>query len=242
MPVTFVTAFINLQGSDEKTPESRFQLFSKLADTGIRIHLFLSRSYTHYVPPSNVSVEYIDLEELDIYNEIKDIQYVLPSIRNLHKDTSNYMILMNSKIEFMYRAMRSIESTHYAWIDFSIFHILKDVGTPAYLKMLGNANLRDGLYIAGCWNRFEPSFSAVNWRFCGGFFVGDKSSIEEFYRVYKMYFRDTVARKGLAWEVNMWAWFEYADKLQCKWFQADHNDSIVRLPESALLLGLTKEA
>ena len=36
----------------------------------------------------------IDLQELDTYKELEGLEYSLPSSRNLHKDTANYMILM----------------------------------------------------------------------------------------------------------------------------------------------------
>ena len=81
----FVTAFINLHEdrSKEKSTEERFKFFHKLEETGVRIHLFLSRDITDYSPPANVSVEYIDLQELDTYKELEGLEYSLPSSRNL---------------------------------------------------------------------------------------------------------------------------------------------------------------
>jgi len=184
---------------------------------------------------ANLTVEYIELEDLDTYKEIQDLNYTLPHSRNTHKDTSNYMILMNSKIEFMKRASNAIESSRYAWIDFSIFHVLKDPDTSTYLSELSTLNIKEGLYIPGCWNKAEPNFSAISWRFCGGFFLGDKSSIEGFYDIHKNNFKEIIVSKGLSWEVNVWALYEYAYGLQCTWFKADHNDSIVKLPVDSIL-------
>ena len=82
-------------------------------------------------------------------------------------------------------------------------------------------------------------FSAISWRFCGGFFLGDKSSIEAFYDIHKRNFKAVIVSKGLSWEVNVWALYEYAYGLQCTWFKADHNDSIVKLPLSAEVRHLT---
>jgi hypothetical protein len=241
--ITFVTAFINLNEdrSKEKSAENRFELFIRLLRTGIRIHLFLSKCYARDLLlidaalSANLTVEYIELEDLDTYKEIQDLNYTLPHSRNTHKDTSNYMILMNSKIEFMKRASNVIESLRYAWIDFSIFHVLKDPDTSTYLSELPALNIKEGLYIPGCWNKAEPNFSAISWRFCGGFFLGDKSSIEAFYDIHKNKFKEIIVSKGLSWEVNVWALYEYAYGLQCTWFKADHNDSIVKLPGDSIL-------
>lgn len=244
---TFVTAFINLNEdrSKEKSAENRFELFTRLLQTGIRVHLFISKCYAPDLLlidaslSANLTVEYIELEDLDTYKEIQDLDFTLPATRNMHKDTSNYMILMNSKIEFMKRASNAIESSRYAWIDFSIFHVLKDPATSAYLSELSTLTPKEGLYIPGCWNKMEPNFSAISWRFCGGFFLGDKSSIEAFYDIHKRNFKEVIVSKGLSWEVNVWALYEYAYGLQCIWFKADHNDSIVKLPLSAELRHLT---
>ena len=241
--ITFVTAFINLNEdrSKEKSAENRFELFIRLLHTGIRIHLFLSKCYARDLLlidaalSANLTVEYIELEDLDTYKEIQDLNYTLPHSRNTHKDTSNYMILMNSKIEFMKRASNLIESLRYAWIDFSIFHVLKDPDTSTYLSELSTINIKEGLYIPGCWNKADPNFSAISWRFCGGFFLGDKSSIEAFYDIHKNKFKEIIVSKGLSWEVNVWALYEYAYGLQCTWFKADHNDSIIKLPGDSIL-------
>lgn len=228
----FVSALINLHEdrSKEKSTEERFKFFHKLEETGVRIHLFLSRDITDYYPPANVSVEYIDLHELDTYKELEGLEYSLPSSRNLHKDTANYMILMNSKIEFIHRAMKSVEATHYAWIDFSIFHVLSKEETPAHIHLLGNQPFTQGIFVPGCWNKCEPSFSKICWRFCGGFFIGDRDSIKKFYEVYRNNFKETVIMKGLAWEVNVWAWFEYTNKIEFNWYKGDHNDTILDVP------------
>jgi len=243
---TFVTAFIDLgeDRSQEKSVEARCNHFLSLAKTGIPIYLFMSRSYqepfTRIVGPApNVTIEFVELEELDTFKEITDVNYELPLHRNGHKDTANFMILMNAKTEFMHMAMVKTHATHYAWIDFSIFHVFKEVEkTSAYLQTLAVTPLKDSfLVIPGCWfTQAEPSFSKISWRFCGGFFMGDRDSLETFYRTYRRLFKSVVVAYGLSWEVNVWAWLENAQQLDCTWVNADHNDSIVRVPSSVLNL------
>jgi hypothetical protein len=235
MPTTFVSAFLDLgeDRSKDKSVEKCFGLFGQLAATGIRIHLFLSRCYEGMITAPNVSIEYIELDQLHTFKDISGMDYALPSNRTPHHDTKNFMILMNSKIEFIHRAMQKVQSPHYAWIDFSIFHVLKDLEAAAYLQMLGASALRSGLHFPGCWDKQNPNFSSVCWRFCGGFFIGDAASMAGFYTAHRLHFKDLVAQKGLAWEVNVWAWLEAAGHLRCNWFRADHNDSIIRVPSTA---------
>jgi hypothetical protein len=241
---TFVTAFLDLgeDRSKDKSVERCFGLFSQLAGTGVSIRLFLSHSYQAEYdrivgPHANVRIQHLNLQELDTYDDVTTVNYGLPPNRTEHHDTRNFMILMNSKIELVFRAMQQDKGAagQYAWIDFSIFHVFRDLpGTTAYLKMLGSSKVKPGLYMPGCWDRGgEPSFASVCWRFCGGFFLGDTASLEKFYLSSRSLFKAVVALKGLAWEVNFWAWMEYIGHLNCDWFKADHNDSIVRIPGTA---------
>lgn len=238
---TFVTAFLDLgeDRSKDKSVDHCFGLFSKLADTGIKLHLFLSKCYQEKYDAlvghrENVFIENIELNELEIYHDVETVNYGLPSVRTDHHDTKNFMILMNAKTEFVFRAMQKGASKQYAWIDFSIFHVFKEPSeTARYLKMLGASAIRDGIYMPGCWGTGEPSFASVCWRFCGGFFIGDVGSLENFYTIHRSLFKTLVALKGLTWEVNIWAWLEHIGHLNCRWYKADHNDSILRIPASA---------
>ena len=247
MPTTFVTAFLDLgeDRSKDKSVEKCFTLFLKLVSTGIDIHLFLSKSYTETYErivgsPANIKIEYIELNELDTYRDIQNINYGMPQIRTEHHDTRNFMILMNSKIEFVHRAILTGNSSHYAWIDFSIFHVFKDIdATTKYLKMLSVSVLKDGLFIPGCWEPGEPSFASVWWRFCGGFFIGDKESLNVFYRSSHSLLSTIISLKGLTWEVNVWSWLEHIGHLKCIWYKADHNDSIIRVNAFKVVASLT---
>jgi len=238
MPVTFVTAFLDLglDAPKDKTIDTRCRHFLSLVKTGISLYLFLSPSYKNEYDiiigeQPNVTIEYIEFTDLDTYRCLEGVDYTIPSRRSIIKDTKNFMILINAKIELVCRA--KVEATHLAWIDFNVFHVFKNADTPAYLKRLGESKPQ-GLFVPGCWTRREPSFVAICWRFCGGFFIGDCASVKAMYDAQKGMFKDIVMTKGLAWEVNIWAWMEHTEKLKCTWFKADHNDTLIRLPEEAL--------
>lgn len=235
--VTFVSAFIDI-GSSVKSAEHRMRLFKHLADSGIPIHLFLSSSFIeeYYAivgEAKNVRVEPVELEDLETYKEIADMDYTVPISANAAKDTAKYHIVQNAKVEFVERVRRLNETTHYAWIDFNICQMFRDI--PECMKYLAtNLRLEDGLSMPGCWPlgtnvEDDRVFLAIHWRFCGSFFVGDAKSVERFYRVYRERFRVLVQdTRILSWEVNVWHYFELASFFKPNWYIADHDDSIIR--------------
>ena len=240
-PLIFVTAFIDLEEdrSKDKSVSRCFEHFAKLAATGIPLYVFLSKSYKAIYDdvigsPKNVTIEYIELRDLNTYKALEDIPCNLPTDRTPHHDTKNFLILMNSKLEFIKRAMDATPSTHYGWIDFSIFHVVKDeAATSAYLKMLAVSRLKDKcLVMPGCVDKQLPAFSKVCWRFCGGFLLGDRASLLSAYNSFEQLFRGVVYTMGLTWEVNMWAFMEFKGHLKPTWVKANHDDSIVRIPSS----------
>jgi hypothetical protein len=244
MSLTFITAFIDLE--DDKTKnksiETRFSHFSTLSSSGISLVVFLSRSHMDKaIQAPHIRYIPIDLCDLLTYKESMEEPLKLPINRTSHKDTLEYMILINSKIEFIQKAidLNHFQSTHFAWIDFSIFHVIKDVGSSlSYLRMLSNSKFADRfITAAGCWDLgVGRSYihDAINWRYCGGFFLGDIESLQEFYRLYRIYFPKYLKEtKTMLWEVNIWHKMEL-DGWKCVWYKADHNDSILRIPSSLI--------
>jgi hypothetical protein len=254
--VIFVTAFLDLgeDRSQNKSVEVCFAHFNSLARTGVKLQLFLSASYREAYERickhhSNVLVEYVELSQLDTFREIADLDARLPSSRTEYKDTRAFLTLMNAKAELMYRAM-SVEpgysesshrygwtARHFAWIDFSIFHVIRDTeATMDYLVKLSRADFpHDGcMLVPGCWaargTNAATLFDAINWRFCGGFFLASVDAILDLNQLYRTHFRRLVAERGLTWEVNFWSVLENEYGWRPQWYKADHNDSIVRVP------------
>ena len=244
MPITFVSAFIDLKEERETrhTPVSRFNFFEELASTGINIHLFLSYSYKGLYQDiighrQNVFVDFIELADLSTYKELNGVKYTLPATDNALKDTAAYHILNNAKAEFVERAIKQgqFPAETYAWIDFSIGHVFREVrDSLKYLKDVGTSlePVPTGLYFPGCWYThygIYDLFSKISWRFCGGFFVGDKASLLGFAELHRANFRAIVEKSGvLPWEVNIWHYLELHCGFKPTWYSADHNDSIVR--------------
>lgn len=257
MSVVFVTAFLDLgeDRSQNKSVEFCFNKFNSLARTGAQIQLFLSASYREAYDrickhPSNVLVEYVELAQLDTFREIADLDAHLPSSRTAHKDTRAFLTMMNAKAELMYRAMGfepgycgssrryGWTARHFAWVDFSLFHVIKDTeATIEYLAKLAKTEFpsQGCMLVPGCWGpgrNADTLFDAINWRFCGGFFLGSVDALIELNALYRAYFRRLVEERGLTWEVNFWSVLENEYGWRPQWYKADHNDSIVRVPQT----------
>jgi len=177
--------------------------------------------------------------------------YTLPQHRNMEKDTEEFMQIISSKMQFVQDAIvaNPWNSSHFAWIDFSIAHIWKDVPKmQRQLRAISVARFQPSFFaIPGCWSPWTKDvtkyFDQVHWRFLGGFFIGDSHSVSKFCTLYLDRFPGWLREhRKLLWEVNWWAWLETeVDKSQ--WdplrYLANHNDTAIQnLPEHLLLCAI----
>ena len=243
-PLVFVTALLDLREdrSKDRSVETRVRHFQTLGSSGIPIVLFLSRSYESYVFPTNVRVEWLEYEDLPLFKSLQGKTGRLPSRRTEHHDTQAFLILMNSKVDLVLKAAALVPSTHYAWIDFNVTHVVKTGLGPFLnrLQMLAASHLRTPLLMfPGCWGKGVgqgSEFDAILWRFCGGFFIGDRASIEGFGALIREKGVPAMLEKGLTWEVNLWAYLEneQGDVLPT-WYKADHDASLIAVPSAEAL-------
>jgi hypothetical protein len=244
MTTTFVTSFINIDNG-YKTMSWRFEKFIELVKSGINLCVYvdstvidtlinMTKSYNNVKFMKTVS-----LQETKTFQICENYNLILPLTDNVSKDTYSYMTIINSKIEFVNDAILNNpwNSKVFAWIDFSITHVLSDINY-AYntLNELSHLSIQSKLLaIPGCYN-YDSDINSklineIYWRFCGGFFIGDKESLLEMYHVQFKYlpiFLDQY--KTMVWEVNYWAWLEANTEWKPYWFKADHNNSIIVLP------------
>jgi hypothetical protein len=234
----FVTALLDLREdrSKERPMESRIQHFNRLAATGIPLILFLSSSYKGLIPTfANVTVVELELENLLTYQQVAEEGVKMPVHRTTHHDTRNFMILMNAKLELAVRCLSFTQATHVAWIDFNVCHVFRDGWALERLKLIAKSHLKRTLFaVPGCWHKgigLDTLFDAVNWRFCGGFFLADRDSLVKAHTLFHELWPTVTLEKGLTWEVNMWAYME-SKGWDPIWFKGDHNDSLVALPST----------
>lgn len=224
--MTLVTSLIlQRNGSMTHSLQKYLDNFKQISDLNLNIIFFLDRSIK--IPEwisNNVKVIPINIEELETFELIKDAEFVTQGQGvsfNPNKNTLDYMIIQNAKPELLYKSFNLTEDNLLFWLDSGVTHIMK---TPEEtLKKLYNViNLEQGLIIPGCWP-MNDNLENINWRFCGGFFKGERDVLEGFYKQSKTAIQQIMPKA--TWEVNIWAWMEKNMGFPFKWYQADHNDT-----------------
>jgi hypothetical protein len=231
-----------------RTFENRLKYFMFLLDLGINICVFiepelqdrfieLGMKYNNLKIIQHMRIEDTELYKLgNNYSELKG----LPLNRNVKKDTKKYMFLMLAKVEFLKKTIdvNPYNSEYFCWFDFSLPYIFKDMdSTLLKMKKISNTKFTNKfIYLPGCWKfkmmDIERLKNNVVWRFCGGFLIGDKESLKYFYAMSYGYFLSFLnLSKTLVWEVNYWAWLEGLGLISPIWYLADHNDTIINIPE-----------
>ena len=261
--ITYVTAFMKIYNTPYNNRDDAYYLsrFKEIANTGIHIcvytdNLDLFKDFNL----NNVKIFEMKVKDTWVYQTIQqkggceewagdgagteDVgnkKLSLPQHRSFEKDIPKFMAVMNSKIDFVKDAIdiNPFHTSHFAWIDFGISYIFKNLVQCQKLLQLYDSLQLDAqfLCIPGCLGKLsitdlESYLNQVNWRFCGGFFIGDKASIQQFHTLHREFFpRFLEEHRKLVWEVNFWAWLEaVVTDWNPIWFQADHNDSIIEIP------------
>ena len=224
--MTLVTSLI-LQRNGHMTHSLQKYLdnFKYIADLGIDIIFYLDKKIDipNYIS-SNVKIIPTDIENLETFDLIKSAKEVTegqgPSF-NPKKNTLDYMIIINSKPELLYKSLALTNDELLFWLDSGVTHIMKEP-EKTLSKILLIKNLEKGLILPGCWPA-NDDLNNINWRFCGGFLKGERGVLEDFYKQSKIAIQEIMPKA--TWEVNIWAWMEKNMSFPFKWYQADHNDT-----------------
>jgi beta-1,4-mannosyl-glycoprotein beta-1,4-N-acetylglucosaminyltransferase len=247
--ITFVTAFIDLyeDRSKDKSVEKYITYFKQLATSGIHICLYVSALYEKHGLelqssfPNVKLIKVINLEETITYKLIQSNNPLLPANRTEYHDTMNFINLSNTKCEFVYKAslINPFDTDHFAWIDFGICHVIKNIEyTLSRLYTFSCSQLKSSmLAIPGCWSKDYSDImipyisSQIHWRFCGGFFLGDKQSITHMYeKIIESIPIFIKQYSTIVWEANMWTWAEKNMNIKINWYEANHDDSMLMIP------------
>jgi hypothetical protein len=242
--LTFVTCFVKLyENGVYKNTEWRIEMFRLMLSSGIKIVCYGCDQTIHTLNElekefSNLKVLELDVpyQKTSIYELCQQFKHSLPAIRTDYKDTIEYLTLMNCKTVFMNDAIKKNYwgSNTFAWIDFSIWGVFTEKMNKNMHELSKKKFVNKFLAFPGCWNRIEEGavYDSIYWRFCGGFFIGDKNSITDFHELYIKYFPVFVEKYGkIAWEINFWTWLETNNYFQPIWYYSDHNDGIIKIPE-----------
>ncbi len=242
--LTYVSCFVNINCKEpHKTHQWRMDNFKHIAKTGVPIVLYVDAEIREaykedWANYPNIVLRDVDYSKSWTYKVCSLYKSNLPINRNMVKDSFLFLCLMNMKIEFVVNAVNEnpFNTNHFAWIDFNLTHIFREkTATCAYMKFMTTCKWSPR-FIAnpGCWEKgqgMESIVDNINWRFCGGFMIGDGQSFLDLFDLYLEHFTVFMHRfRHITWEVNFWAWLEVNACWNIVWFKADHDDSIMRVP------------
>lgn len=229
--VPLITTMLILQSDGRMTrPFAEYRAhFDNLTATGLPIILYLDRSLTGERFPSNVTVVPTSIQDLTLWQQTRDVELQIPTRRNEVKDSTDYLIIVNSKPDLVRRTVaRNLPFTQHAFVDFGLFHIIGDVNAAQERLRSIALHPADGVVIPGIHTQPADGLDRVNWRFCGGFFYGSTTAMLDFATATECALHDLLPR--MTWDVNTWAWMEVHQNFRPRWYRADHNDSILNFP------------
>lgn len=221
--ISFVTSFLH-GSTPHRSYDEYKRYFDSIAASGISIVLFLDRR-SKWTFPTNVRVYKVSLEDTWVGKTIHS-ESILPDTVSPKKDTCEYLKIMNTKTEWLYKA--SIENPFntewFAWIDFGVAHVFKTpVQTIQRLRNL-QSPVFPCIQTCGIWPKLDVSPKTLSWRFAGGFLMGHASKLEELHNA--VVSKLISIQPAFTWEVNVWAMLE-ADGFDMGWFRGSHDDTII---------------
>jgi hypothetical protein len=247
---TFVTAIFNLKNSKpndyRKSLENRLKYFEELISYNINISIICCPYYEPYI--RKLIEKYHNVKLIDVMNLSDTVVYkicdeyeknneplYLPNVRDNDKDDREYLILMNSKIEFVKKAIdvNIWNSKYFCWIDFSIKYMIHDenifkinINKLKYYEMPLSESTN--IIIPGIETKKEIIYWHPWWRYSGTIFYGYKDDLSHFYEMNCKYFKEFIETKSLlTWEITMWAWYEWIGIINPIWVHGRHDDSII---------------
>ena len=230
MNVTYVSCLYNIY-EDPYFSEVLKKNVQELLKQDIHLILYIDDYYyteiIKFKRTKRIELIKLDIQKLNIYSLIMNVDPKIPSIRNEKKDTLKYMALINSKIELVYKT--KVSSPYAAWIDAGISKVFKNPNTLSSLASLKLENLEDKVlnpapYISN--PSFEELCERVWWNFCGGFFACHKNTVERFYELSVKSVKKFLTRGQISWEINIWKDIQNETDLFVP-YSAIHTDSMI---------------
>lgn len=223
--LTLVTGLFLLRDRSIDVP-SYLRWFDELAVGGMPILLFLDKELGwHDLGWRNVEVIQTRKEDLWAFQRAGSNTLELPAYRTVDKDTREFLLLQNAKLDMLAETFERRTIDHAAWIDFGVMKMVRD--KHAFLTKLGR--FEKPVAAPGCWDRSLSDISdreAVNWRFCGTFIARDRQGMRALTAAYQAHLSALITAGKITWEINVWAEIERAG-LDFGWYPANHDDRLL---------------
>ena len=225
---TLVSGFINI---NNKNVDKYIINGAKLIQHNINKIIYIEYDfYNKYLKDieynkENTQFRFYNKDEIYLYKYINKIN-IDNIIRNKEKDTIEYMMIQCNKTEWLRLAIAEnyYKTNNFVWIDFGIYHVLKEPFPSFNFKSWNKIRIAGGIY------RGSNIYNSICWFFLGGIIGGDKDKLLFFADKVKEKCIDIINNNGiLLWEINIWylVYLQYPDLFDV--YKADHNNSMIEL-------------
>ena len=176
------------------------------------------------------------ISELTLWRRLEGLDVILPAERNPDKDTLDFLVIVNSKTEFIFRAFQlHPQCARLTWVDFGVAKVFSE---PRQIvnKLIACDFAPPGFTAPGCWDAPIRATDFVSWRYAGGFFTLDAASAAAFHVANRQVIDNLLPK--LTWEVNVWTWMECeqilggTNGIRLNWYAANHDDSLLDFASS----------
>jgi hypothetical protein len=231
----FVTAIYNIGDPDRvEYHETLWSLVRTTAECLPNLHIVCAPSDVGRLAEfPHVKLYPMEFKDLSTYAALKDAPQ-LPATARPTKDTLEFLILQNAKVEYIRRVQDAgITGSYFAWIDAGLPKLLREPRTSLQnLHTRITATSTNGaphIVYPGCWpacQDLEYLKDRIHWRFCGSVILVPASLVQSFAREHLRGCAEILEKSGtITWEVNVWAYIE--PRLPFRWVSGDHNDRIL---------------
>jgi len=246
MTTTFVSALLtNINGY--RSIEKYVEYGKKLIALPINKVIFMEHAVheEHFSDENRENTTFIFIEKKDLYlyQYADQITNFSPNTDNPEKDTLEYMFVQCNKTEWIREAIDrnpygpSEPSSHFVWIDFGIWHVIRDdqVFADSCIKIakesskgtVGSSNIR--IACGNSQSDFTNLHKTISWFFLGGIFGGDRDSLLKFANSVKNKCIEIIKEhKTIMWEINVWQMVYADDPSLFLCYGANHDASILQ--------------
>ena len=237
---TIVSAFVTGVNKKKDMDISHYiEYGKKLLRLSIPKIIFVESSVyeTHLTDETYPLTEFVIISKNDIYlyTYISNITDFNINSKNPDKDTIDYLFVQCNKTEWVRQAIHrnSFKTEQFTWIDFGIYHIVKDdrLFQNAIMKI---AKTRvNKVSVGSCWNLRLPFvrdiYKDVAWFFAGGIFGGEPLYLIEFADLVQQKCIEYILQtRSFIWETNIW-YLVYKEHLDVfSPFLAEHDVSLLQ--------------
>ena len=217
---TIVSAFIaNLNKNNERSLDTYIEYGKLLINIPNPKVIYIDNdSYNYFFKEDDLKGIYntttfikIKKEDLYLYKYLNNItNFTLKSV-NPEKDTFDYLFVQNNKTEWVREAiqMNIYNTEQYIWIDFGIYHMIKNETEFKEGILSMTSKKYDKLRIASCKYRdYTVNYNVyeiITWTFAGSVFGGHKDALIKFADLAKNEVLKTIEeKKSIIWEINIW--------------------------------------